>query len=130
MIRVDVSGLSEAEKAIRTFAAGIVDLRGFWRELGRSLADDAQARWPLRRRTGKLRQSLVWRGDKLGRGGVFESSPNQLTFGTNVFYARFAQIGTKRQRATPLIHIDEAQHSEQLKTWLRARALSAGLAVE
>ena len=38
--------------------------------LSEHLADEAQRRWPLRRRTGKLRKSLTWRGNGLGRGGV------------------------------------------------------------
>ena len=132
MIRVDVSGLSEAEKAMPHVRGGRVRsppvLARTWRA---RWPTTPRARWPLRRRTGTLRASLTWASATLGRGGVFESSPNQLTFGTNVFYSRFAQFGTKRQRATPLIHIDEAQHSEQLTTWLRDRALAAsGLVVE
>ena len=130
MLHVKVSGLSEAEKAIRTFAAGIVDLRAFWRELGRSLADDAQARWPLRRRTGTLRASLTWASATLGRGGVFESSPNQLTFGTNVFYSRFTQYGTKRQRQRTLIHVDAADANTRLSEWTKSRARASGLEVE
>ena len=129
-LRIDVGGLEKADTALRRFARTVDDLRPFWRELGQTLADDAQSRWPLRRRTGKLRKSLVWRGDKLGRGGIYEASPAQLTFGTAIFYGRFAQSGTKRQRATPLIHVDPKQHSEQLTTWLRDRAASAGLEVD
>ena len=52
MIRVDVSGLSEAEKAIRTFAAGVSDLRPFWRELGES---------PGRRRPSALAATPTYR---------------------------------------------------------------------
>ena len=69
--RVGVSGLSEGDRALRTFAAGVQDWRGFWRILGQSFSDEAQARWPLRRRTGKLRRSLVWRGDRLGPARYF-----------------------------------------------------------
>ena len=47
-----------------------------------------------------------------------------------IFYARFAQHGAKRQRATPLVHIDEADTLAQLATWLRDRAARAGLEVE
>ena len=126
MLHVKVEGLSDADRALRRFEAQVDDWRPFWRELGQTLADDAQARWPLRRRTGKLRKSLVWSGQRLGRGGIYEASPAQLTFGTAIFYGRFAQSGTKRQRATPLIHVDPKQHSEQLTTWLRARASRSG----
>ena len=129
MLRVKVEGLSKGDRALRRFEAQVDDLRPFWRSLGETLADDAQARWPLRRRTGKLRKSLVWRGDKLGPRGIFESSPDRLRFGSAVFYGRFHQHGAKHTPRRPLIHIDEAQHSEQLTTWLRDRAASAGLEV-
>ena len=128
-LHVKVGGLADGDRALRQFAAQLSDLRPFWRALGETLADDAQARWPLRRRSGKLRKSLVWAGARLGRGGVFESSPDLLKFGSAIFYSRFAQFGTKRQRATPLVHIDEPAHSEQLTTWLQARAAASGLEV-
>ena len=83
-LHIKVEGLSKADRAVRQFAAQLADLRPFWRALGAHLADEAQARWPLRRRTGRLRRSLTWAGGRLGRGGVFESSPDQLTFGTTV----------------------------------------------
>ena len=128
-LHVKVGGLAEGDRTLRRFSAQLADLRPFWRELGETLADATQARWPLRRRTGRLRKSLVWRGDTLGPRGIFESSPDRLKFGSAVFYGRFAQSGTKRQRATPLIHVDAKAHSEQLATWLRDRAASAGLRV-
>ena len=127
--RVGVSGLSEGDRALRKFAA-LADLRPFWLVLGRSLADEAQRRWPLRRRTGKLRRSLVWRGDRLGRGGIYAATPSRLTFGTEIFYARFAQHGSKKQRATPLIHIDEADIGQRLALWAKSRAAASGLEVE
>ena len=65
-LHVKVGGLADGDRALRQFAAQLSDLRPFWRALGETLADDAQARWPLRRRSGRLRESLVWRGDKLG----------------------------------------------------------------
>ena len=126
---IHVKGLAEGDKALREFAAGVEDWRPFWRELGEHLADEAQSRWPLRRRTGRLRKSLVWSGQRLGRGGIFESSPNRLEFGTSLFYSRFAQYGTKKQQATPLIHIDEAAISQRLAEWARGRLSAAGLEV-
>ena len=128
-LRIDVGGLGSADTGLRKFARTVDDWRGFWRQLGERLADDAQRRWPLRRRTGKLRASLTWAGDRLGAHGIFESDPTRLTFGSAVFYSRFAQFGTRKQRATPLVHIDEPAHAEQLTTWLRDRAASAGLEV-
>ena len=128
-MKVDIIGLTHASRALRRFAAQVDDLRPFWRELGRGLAETIDTRWPLRRRTGRLRKSLQWAGDRLGRGGIFESDPDRLRFGTAIFYSRFAQHGTKRQRATPLIHVDEAQHADQLSSWLQARAAASGLEV-
>ena len=130
MLRITATGLSTADGKLRQFAARIIDLRPFWSELGEHLADEAQRRWPLRRRSGKLRTSLTWHGDRLGKHGVFESSPDRLTFGSAVFYGRFAQAGTKRQRMTPLVHVDEADASSRFPAWLRDRAAAAGLEVE
>lgn len=125
-LRVEVDGLSQASRGLRRFAAHVADWRPFWQQLGRSLAEDTAARWPLRRRTGRLRRSLTWQGSHLGRGGIFESSPDRLAFGSSLFYSRFHQHGTKRHAARPLIHVDEAQHTDQLASWLRARASAAG----
>ena len=129
MLRVNVAGLEKADTGLRQFVATVTDLTPFWSELGETLATEAQARWPLKRRSGKLRRSLTWAGDRLGRGGIFQSDPDRLKFGSAVFYGRFAQLGTLQQRATPLIHIDPEQHTEQLSAWLRSRAVASGLEV-
>ena len=126
-VHIKVEGLAEGDRALRTFAAGVQDWRPFWLELGEHLADTAQSRWPLRRRSGKLRKSLVWSGQRLGRGGIFESSPNRLEFGTEIFYGRFAQYGTKRQRQRTLLHVDETAIGQRLTEWARGRAAAAGL---
>ena len=115
---------------LRTFAKHLETLEPFWRELAKHLADESQRRWPLRRRTGALRKSLTWRGSGLGRGGVYEPTATRLAFGTEKFYARFAQYGTKRQRATPLIRVDEDDARTRLVAWTKARAADAGLEVE
>ena len=128
-IRVD-NGLKDADRHLRTFAKNFSDLTPFWAELASSLAETAMARWPLKRRSGKLRRSLRWAGSRLGRGGVYEPSPDRLTFGTNLFYARFAQTGTKRQRKTPLIHVDEDDARTRLVEWMTARAAASGLEVD
>ena len=130
MLSVKVNnGIPQADSGLHKFADSVSDLRPFWAQLGERLADEAQRRWPLRRRTGRLRRSLTWAGDRLGRGGIFESSPDRLRFGSSLFYGRFAQYGTKRQRATPLIHVNADRHADQLDRWLRARAVKAGLEV-
>ena len=128
-MQLKVDGITAADSGLRRLSAEIADLRPFWAQLGRGLADEAQRRWPLRRRTGRLRRSLTWAGAGLSRGGIFESDPDRLRFGTAIFYSRFAQHGTKRQRARQLIHIDESQHAAQLDSWLRARAKMSGLEV-
>ena len=128
-MRVKLDGIVRADKGLRGLAEAALDLRPFWARLGRSLADDAQARWPLRRRSGRLRKSLTWAGQRLARGGVFESSPDALRFGSAIFYGRFHQHGTKRHTARPLIHVNESEHGEQLATWLQERAARAGLEV-
>ena len=128
--KIAVDGLKQADTGLRKFAATVIDFSPFWSQLGRSLADETDRRWPLRRRSGKLRRSLTWTGSRLGKGGIYESSPDKLQFGTGFFYGRFAQFGAKRQRATPLIHVDEAAHTKQLRTWLQARAAAAGLEIE
>ena len=128
-MKLDIRGVREADAALGTFAAAVGDLRPFWRELAERLADEAQRRWPLKRRSGKLRKSLVWSGQRLGRGGIFESSPNRLEFGTAVFYGRFAQYGTKRQRQRTLLHVDETAIGQRLALWAKSRARAAGLEV-
>ena len=129
-MKLDIRGVREADAAVGTFAAAVGDLRPFWRELAERLADEAQRRWPLRRRTGRLRKSLVWHGDRLGKHGVFESSPDRLTFGSAVFYGRFHQHGAKHTPRRPLIHADATDASSRFSAWARDRAAAAGLEVE
>ena len=88
-IKLDVDGLRQADAALRRFGAGLIDWRPYWAQLGERLADEAQARWPLRRRSGRLRESLRWAGKKLGRGGVFEASPDRLAFGSSILLQPF-----------------------------------------
>ena len=130
MLRVNVAGLEKADTGLRQFVATVTDLTPFWSELGKTLSETTQNRWPLRRRSGRLRTSLTWRGDGLGRGGVYEPTANRLKFGTNLFYSRFAQYGTKRQRTTPLILVNEADARARLVAWMTARAADAGLEVD
>ena len=80
--KVDVSGLKTADRGLKRLFASVSDLRPFWRELGQTLADEAQRRWPLKRRSGALRESLTWAGKGLGRGGVFVTDKDRLQFAT------------------------------------------------
>ena len=127
---IAVTGLASADRHLRAFAKHLENLTPFWATLAEHLADDAQARWPLRRRNGKLRKSLTWRGDRLGRGGVYEPTATRLTFGSDLFYGRFAQHGTTIQRKTPLIHVDVDDARTRLSDWMRDRASAAGLEVD
>ena len=68
-IGLDVDGIVKADKGLEGLETAALDLRPFWGELGERLADEAQARWPLRRRTGRLRRSLTWRGNRLAACG-------------------------------------------------------------
>ena len=129
MLSVKIEGLGQADTGLRKFAAQVDDLRAFWPRFAKGLADESQRLWPLRRKTGRLRQSLTWRGNRLGRFGIYEPNPDRLRFGSAVFYARYPQTGARKQRKTPLINIDEKQHGEQLAEWLRGRAAAAGLEV-
>ena len=126
----NVSVTRDADRRLRKFASRLENLTPFWREFAKHLADEAQRRWPLRRRTGKLRESLVWRGARLGRGGVYEPTANRLAFGTSLFYGRFAQHGTTRQRKTPLIDVDVDDARTRLSDWMRARAEASGMEVD
>ena len=108
-LRVDVSkGLRTADAvACVEFAdRRSSDLTPFWRAVGQTpwLDRKRNRRWPFkRRRSGRLRRVFdLGRDSKLGRGGVFESSPDRLLFGTNVFYSAIIhQHGAKRLPGAP-----------------------------
>ena len=125
----NVSVTRDADRRLRKFAKHVENLTPFWATLAEHLADDAQARWPLRRHSGRLRASLTWARGRLGRGGVYSPTANRLAFGTSLFYGRFAQSGTTRQRTTPLIHVDADDARKRLSDWMRARAEASGLEV-
>ena len=129
MAAIKETGVRESEIRLGTFAADLGDLRPFWAQLGESLATETQSRWPLRKRSGRLRRSLRWAGSRLAKGGIFESSPDRLAFGSSIFNSRFHQYGAKHTPRRPLIHVDEKQHTDQLTTWLQDRAKSSGLEV-
>lgn len=129
MLSVTVNGMTQADSGLERFAAQVVDLRAFWPRFAKGLSDESQRLWPLRRRSGRLLRSLVWAGSRLGRGGIFESSPDRLRVGSDVFYSRFHQFGAKHTPRRPLIHVDEKQHVELLAEWLRSRASASGLEI-
>lgn len=121
--------LDESRARLEQFARELDDLRPFWRQLGEHLAAKAQARWPLRRRSGRLRRSLTWAGSRLGRGGIYKATSNALTIGSRIFYSGFHQYGAKNLPARTLVHVDEQDTAERLATWARERATASGLEV-
>ena len=127
---IRATGIRESGKGLDALGRAASDLTPFWFGLARDLANLAQERWPLRRRTGRLRKSLTWRGESLGVGGVFEPTPDRLTFGSAVFYGRFHQEGARNVPRRELIHVDETRHRAALAAWLVSRAQRAGLEVE
>ena len=118
--------LDTVASRLATLAESLTNLRPFWARLGEHLADTAQSRWPLKRRSGRLRRSLTWRGDRLGRGGIFRSRPDRLTFGSRLFYSGFHQTGTRQQPARELLHVDPDDIGARLNDWAVARARVAG----
>ena len=127
---IHVKGLAESDKALREFAAGVSGLATVLARAGRApgrRSPSALAVTPTVPESSA--RSLDVGGDRLGRGGIFESSPNRLEFGTEIFYARFAQHGTKKQRARRVIHVDETDIGQRLALWAKSRAAAAGLEV-
>ena len=119
--------LEAVDKTLATYARVLQDLRPYWELLGRDLADDTQRRWPLRRRSGRLRRSLTFAGSRLGRSGIYRSRPDRLVFGTRIFYGAFSQKGTKHQPKRELIHVDPGDIAQRLGAWATERAVRAGL---
>ena len=126
---IRATGIRESGKGLDALGRAASNLRPFWSDLARDLANLAQDRWPLQRRTGRLRKSLIWHGESLGRGGVFESTPDRLTFASAVFYSRFYQHGARNVPRRELIHVNPERHTAALASWLVARAQRAGLEV-
>ena len=126
---IRVTNLGDADQRLRKFAKNLEDFTPFWRELSEHLATETQQRWPLRRRSGRLRRSLTWRGERLGKHGVFEASADRLRFGSALFYGRFHQSGTKHAPRRTLIHVDQDDTSTRFAAWARDRAEQSGLEV-
>ena len=132
--RFTVTASPSLETPIGALARGaraFADLTTFWPLLAQQIATESSARWPLKRRSGQLRQSLTWAGGRggLGRGGIYEPTRDALTIGTTVFYGAFSQFGTRRQPARKLVSVDEKDVAKHLATWARERASDAGLTV-
>ena len=119
--------LEAVDARLATYAAVLTDLRPVWPIIGKSLADESQRRWPLRRRSGRLRKSLTWSGARLGRSGIFQSKREKLVYGSRLFYGVFSQKGTKHQPKRELIHVDESAIGARLGAWATERAERAGL---
>ena len=119
--------LADVDAQLNSFSDSLTaDLSDFWPIIGENLAGEAQARWPLQRRSGRLRQSLEWTGNRLGRGGIYEPKRDTLRFGTRQFYAGFSHFGTESQRTRPLLHVDPDAIQAGLTEWAHARIKAAG----
>ena len=121
--------LDEPSASLDAFARALVDLSSFWPGLAESLADESQARWPLRRRTGRLRESLRWAGTRLGEEGIYKPTRDALVFGTSTFYSAFHHLGVGRLRKRELLHVDTDDTTKRLEAWASSRATAAGLEV-
>ena len=90
MPTANIAVTRDADKRLRTFAKNLETLVPFWRELAEHLADEAQSRWPLRRRSGQLRTSLVWRRDSgSGAAASMNRPPIAWCLGRVCFTAGF-----------------------------------------
>ena len=80
--------------ALNRTARSLGDLSEFWPAVGRSIADQTQAAWPLKRRSGRLRRSLSWsaRGG-LGKAGIYEAKSDSLVIGSSLFLRQFSPAG-------------------------------------
>ena len=119
---VPVDALDQAARTLGDFTP-------IWPQVAESLANTAQQRWPLKRRSGALRESLRWTGRGLGKGGIYRASSDALTIGSRVFYSGFSQYGAKHQPARKLLTVDENDTTKRLEAWARSCAAAAGLTV-
>ena len=120
---IRATGIRESGKGLDALGRAASDLTPFWFGLARDLANLAQERWPLRRRTARLRKSLTWRGAIPGpRRRVRTDANPGSAFGSAVFYARFHQHGARNVPRRELIHVNPARHTAALASWLVARA--------
>lgn len=75
---------------------------GGWEPLSKPYAAWKAKHYPGRKmlvRTGAMKQSLTFDGEKPGPEGLFEASRNALVFGTRIKYAQYHQRGEgKRHR--------------------------------
>lgn len=140
---IEVDGQRKLTQALDTLAKDISDWRPVWEELeqvfyqieeqqfkeeGRSNTwtplSAGYARWKKVRypgkkileRTGELRRSLT------GRGGspIRELTPDSLTLGTSLPYARYHQRGGSRLPSRPPIDITPRDERKFVKEMLRA----------
>ena len=126
------ASLSLIKRAARSLRRAFQDWRPFWSELGEHLADTAQARWPLRRRSGKLRKSLVWsRRQRLGPWRHFRGIRKSARIRERtVFYSGNSRnTAPNKQQADGrcCIRIDETDIGQRLALWAKSRAAAAGI---
>ena len=127
----NVSVTRDADRRLRKFAKHLENLTPFWATLAEHLADDAQARWPLRDGT-PARSESRWSGAGHAWAGAASMNPPLIAWRLErvCFTAGLRSTGRRRQRKTPLIHVDADDARTRLSDWMRARAEASGLEVD
>ena len=83
---------------------------------------------PILTRTGRLGESLNWRGTSLGRDGVWQPTERDVVFGTAVPYGRYHRDGTKHMVARPFLPTpDVSVFKPMLLQWVREKFDDEGL---
>ena len=85
---------------------------------------------PILWRTGALAESLAYQG---ANGNVFRVSRNQLSVGTEVFYAGFHQAGTRRMPRRAVVGLTRNRRAAiiaRLNDFVKAQAMAQGILVE
>lgn len=156
-ITFDVAGIAKVQQSFATYGADVSDLSVPFAQIGDDLQADFALNmasegglfaggWapllektiqervrkgygagPILYRTGELAHSLS--GD--GNGAVKEVTPTSVTVGTDVFYGKFHQTGTRRNLpARRIIGLSWARRSlivRRLADYIRQLAIQAGL---
>lgn len=148
MIKIEIQGVNELQKAFNVIGQRWSDLRwvwppiidifyeretqlfssqgeGEWQQLSPRYAAWKQQHFPgkpLLVASGNLRDSLTGSRSPFS---VMEMQPRSLAVGTSVPYARYHQLGTSRMPARPPIIIDDATLNRMLEVAMDMYGLTA-----
>lgn len=116
----------------RQFASqGSAGTSGAWKPLASPYAEWKASRFPgqpILRASDRMFRSLVEQGGE----NILEETPNSLTFGTSVPYARFHQDGTDRMAARRIFDLgpqDEDKLAQEMQRQLGDYAAELGFEV-